>query len=661
MANNYEAIVRAVLDQTQFNSDMDKLQNGKYELRNLHIEPSNLAKEIQNALNSQRFNIDINPVINAGGSGNSGKNFAQAVETAINTGIGSHSVTVNLKDALQFKGIDSKVADSIIKSVSKDIDSATIKLKSFDAQFEETVKNGRRLQSIRFVGIDEDGKTLNILSKIDKKTGEVASTVTNVSQKFDATTKSVDKTKEAFDRILQVQKEIGNVEFKLAKNDFDGESKNAEELRRQLQNLQKEYSQLYAQEGSNFSKDQLTQLSNEAEKASNKIRELHSGIQDNIELKISTKQVDADISNVTRRINDLRTTGNGDIIDLGLEDDLAELQRLRSLMDTQSGSQLINTYSDFGSLLDTIKNKLTIISNENKNVVSSLDVAKLSNKMKTWLEKNTKASKDFGAAIENLIKRLEDLDTSSEDAAAQVKQIDTEFQGIQQSAIAAGKAGKSFGTSLKNAFKGLIGVVSVGTVFSKTVETLKEMYQAVYDIDTAMVSLMKVTDETSSRYDTFLKDAATSAKELGRSVSSLVEQSATWAKLGYTLDQSEELAKLSSIYANVAEVDDATAVSDMVTAMKAFNIEAEKAVTVIDPLNELGNKFATDAASLGDALSKSASAMNAAGTDMYKTLAMITGGAEITQNAGEFGNFLKVASMRLRGKRLFMPTICESK
>lgn len=62
------------------------------------------------------------------------------------------------------------------------------------------------------------------------------------------------------------------------------------------------------------------------------------------------------------------------------------------------------------------------------------------------------------------------------------------------------------------------------------------------------------------------------------------------------------------------------------------------------------NKFAVDAASLGDALSKSASAMNAAGTDMYKTLAMITGGSEITQNAGEFGNFLKVASMRLRGQ-----------
>lgn len=43
--------------------------------------------------------------------------------------------------------------------------------------------------------------------------------------------------------------------------------------------------------------------------------------------------------------------------------------------------------------------------------------------------------------------------------------------------------------------------------------------------------------------------------------------------------------------------------------------------------------------------------MSTAGTDLYKTLAMLTGGAEITQNAEEFGGFLRVASMRLRGMK----------
>lgn len=61
------------------------------------------------------------------------------------------------------------------------------------------------------------------------------------------------------------------------------------------------------------------------------------------------------------------------------------------------------------------------------------------------------------------------------------------------------------------------------------------------------------------------------------------------------------------------------------------------------------NEFATSSAGLGEGLTKSASALSTAGTDINHALAMITGGAEITQNAGEFGNFLKVASMRIRG------------
>ncbi len=43
--------------------------------------------------------------------------------------------------------------------------------------------------------------------------------------------------------------------------------------------------------------------------------------------------------------------------------------------------------------------------------------------------------------------------------------------------------------------------------------------------------------------------------------------------------------------------------------------------------------------------------MATSGTDINKTLAMLTGGAEITQNASEFGNFLKIGSMRIRGMK----------
>ena len=136
--------------------------------------------------------------------------------------------------------------------------------------------------------------------------------------------------------------------------------------------------------------------------------------------------------------------------------------------------------------------------------------------------------------------------------------------------------------------------MSVATIIDLAVDSLREMYTAVSDVDKSMINLRKVTDETEERYSSFLKSSAKSAQELGRTISGIVEQTAEWTKLGYSLDEAEELAKISSMFANVAEVDDATAIADMVTAMKAYNMNASEAVDITDALNELGKVIAHD-------------------------------------------------------------------
>ena len=185
------------------------------------------------------------------------------------------------------------------------------------------------------------------------------------------------------------------------------------------------------------------------------------------------------------------------------------------------------------------------------------------------------------------------------------------------------------------------------------------MPKAVYEIDTAMTSLYKVTDETKKKYSQFLDFASASAYKLGRSISSLVEQTANWVKLGFSIDEAAKLAETSSIYANVGEVDDDTAISDIVAAMKAFNIEAQDSIAIVDSLNKLGDEFATDAKSLGEGLRNTASSMAAAGNDINQTLAILTGGGEITRNIGELSDSLRVASMRLRGMKDELQAIGE--
>lgn len=183
----------------------------------------------------------------------------------------------------------------------------------------------------------------------------------------------------------------------------------------------------------------------------------------------------------------------------------------------------------------------------------------------------------------------------------------------------------------------------------KLVSQLKKMSEEVYKIDTAMTDLAKVTDETNKSYTDFLTSTIKNAKELGRSISGLIEQTAHWSKLGYSLDQAEDLAKVSSVYANISEVSDDTAISHIMAAMEAFHIEAENSIAIVDKLNALGSRYAASSADLGKGLRNSASALATAGNSLDETLALITAMTEITQDASKAGNALNLLSMRIRG------------
>lgn len=191
------------------------------------------------------------------------------------------------------------------------------------------------------------------------------------------------------------------------------------------------------------------------------------------------------------------------------------------------------------------------------------------NTMRAWADNNTKAAKKYGAQIDELISKLTQLDVAM--TKAESENISLQFRQIQGNARAENLLGFSTSDKIKNAMEKFGGWSLVTGAMVQGVQLAGDMYQAVYDIDSAMTSLYKVTDETDAKYNQFLTNACANAQELGRTVSGLVEQTAEWAKLGYSLDDAEKLSQVSSIYANVGEVDDVTSVKDLVTAMKANN------------------------------------------------------------------------------------------
>lgn len=250
--------------------------------------------------------------------------------------------------------------------------------------------------------------------------------------------------------------------------------------------------------------------------------------------------------------------------------------------------------------------------------------------------------------LNQLIAKSKELHTS-----ADLTEFNTQLGAFKSKCKAAGVATASWVSGIKDAWTHFSYFFGASRVFYAIIQRTKELYNNVKELDTAMVALKKVTDETSGTYSRFLSDAKQSSKELGASLTDFVNSTADFAKLGYSISDSSELAKVATMYLNVGDdldgIDDAT--STIVSTLKAFNMTASQSESIIDKLNEVSNRFAVSSGDLGQGLANSAAALSTAGNDLNETIALLTAGTEITQNASEMGNSIKVLSMRLRGMK----------
>ena len=178
------------------------------------------------------------------------------------------------------------------------------------------------------------------------------------------------------------------------------------------------------------------------------------------------------------------------------------------------------------------------------------------------------------------------------------------------------------------------------------------MYNEVVKIDTASTELKKVTNETNASYEKFLSNSGKTAKEIGTTIDGLVSSTADFARLGYGFEESQELAKVANIYAVVGDevegVDGAT--RSLVSTMAAFKDEVD-AMSIIDKFNEVGNNFAISSGGIGEALTRSASSMKAAGNTLDETIALVTAANTVVQDPDVVGNAFKTISMRIRGAK----------
>lgn len=345
---------------------------------------------------------------------------------------------------------------------------------------------------------------------------------------------------------------------------------------------------------------------------------------------------------------------------------------------TQTKQELVSLRTEYQQLLtqlqanptsqglETLRTKLTELDNRMKTAVNSAKafqdqlksdnsadqlrkkVELLTRQMKAYQATNTKAAKAYKQQFSDMFAILSNPNIDNQAFTTVQKQ----FQALRQEAIATGKVGKTMFQTIGDAVKKFAGWMSMTYLVSSFARSLREMVNNVIELDSAMTNLKKVTDETEVTYSKFLKSVSKQAKELHSTMTDLIEQTSEWAKLGYDLNQANQLSKASMIYANVGEVDNEQAVTNIVSAMKAFDIAVDDVMSIPDVYNKLGNEFAISSANLGSSMSQAATTMAMAGNDFNQVAAILTGAGEILgdNKLDEIGNGMKTVTLRIQNQ-----------
>lgn len=281
------------------------------------------------------------------------------------------------------------------------------------------------------------------------------------------------------------------------------------------------------------------------------------------------------------------------------------------------------------------------------------------NQEKWTAAKNGRGASDY-AALSQYEKQVESLIADLSTGKMTMDEFRQRFGAIKASADNSRAAIRGFGEdtkSLGDRLKGLAAKfgawLSVSQVIMQAIRAIKQMVTAVREVDAAMTELKKVTNETDAAYSKFLSNASTRAKQIGASLSDVVNASADFARLGYGLEDAAKLADAALIYKNIGDgIEDISMASEsIISTMQAFGIEASNVMSIVDKFNEVGNNFAISSAGIGDAMQRSAAAMAAANNTIDETIALITAANTIVQNPDSVGTALKTVSMYLRAAK----------
>lgn len=258
---------------------------------------------------------------------------------------------------------------------------------------------------------------------------------------------------------------------------------------------------------------------------------------------------------------------------------------------------------------EKLNNEMKILGTTQSKALNPGEGSIQANKIRTYMENNTKAAKEYGDVLEDIAKKSESATTKGE-----LQGANQDFKKIQSEISARGLTGNSMFSEVKRGFSQISQFVGTYGILQDGMNKAQEMVQNTYDVDSAMTNLQMATGVSNDKAKDLMKTYSDMGHQLKATGTDVAASSTEWMKQGQSVEKSNKLAESSIKLSKVGELSSEDATKYLTSARKGYGItSAEDTLKIVDKMSSVDMASATDVGGLAEGMSEVATNANLAG------------------------------------------------
>ena len=413
-----------------------------------------------------------------------------------------------------------------------------------------------------------------IPNAIDKKNDAFKKEAELVSSLVDGEVKDFDKLKQSVDSVTGSAKE-GQKTVKDAKSNNKPNESNTEteEERRRASLLQQHYTGL--RKDTYQSIGQKSQVQQDMSKYYSELE------------KESTKaygDAESKANSLLKKVEKLRESGKY-TQDFVTELNTAQAELDSFLKELEAGTIPFEKVGDkVKELSDKIENTLAKKAFNNVKQAAEKTLTNVGLKIDQIIAKNSAMGEDFESRFKALKNELKDA--QSIDA---VQKIVAEVNKLESELINAGKTGKSFFDQIKQRLRDINSkYIAQYFSFQDIIRYARQAITNVIELNDAFIELSKVSNTSLKSLEADFQSYASTAKDIGGTITDTINATSDWARMGYSVPDSKELARVAMLYKNVGDgIDISQANESLISTLQGYQMTADESEHIVDVFNEV--------------------------------------------------------------------------